>query len=522
MLDNYSINHQNEFLGQIDGDKEIEFQIHFNPEIFNNDAELDSFLESHTERKFLSHKEYEESYGISDVTIAEIEELAGLHGINILSIDRSKRTAFLKGTAEQINKTFLIQMGYFENSEPDAQQHAIGYVGTPQLEGPLNNKVSSINGLSHQEKKEKRVRHLQNIQAMPASPTTKVGYWPTLVAEAYQFPDADGKGECIGIIELGGTFKQSDIDGYFKALGLASPEIVIVGNQPKANPKSYAEDVEVTSDIQVAGALVPKAKIVLYYGNSILEAMKLAIADTKNSPSVLSISWAASEFKYSNAELQALAQASYEASLKGITVLGASGDHGAYNIGLAPKGMNMPNVNIPASLGFVLGCGGTQLTVSGETISSEVVWNEVIGNMHAGTGGGFSNKFGMPAYQANASSHYFQYYPALRNSARGVPDVGASASNVTGYTVLFNGVWMKVGGTSLSTPLWAALIVRLNQLLGHRLGFINSTLYRMAGTSAFRGIVSGNNGYYNALTYWNPCTGLGSPNGKEILNSIKN
>lgn len=522
MLDHYSIDHQNNFLGQLESDRLIEFQIHFNPEIFNHDAESHSLLETHSERKFLSHEEYEKLYGLSADTVEQVEKLAGLHGLKILTIDKAKRLAILEGTTEQINNTFLIQMGYFENHDPDAKQHAIGYAGSPQLEAPLADKVASIEGLSTHDKKEKRVRNIQNLQAMPASPTRKVGYWPSLVGDAYQFPDADGKGQCLGIVELGGTFKQADIDGYFKDLGIPSPEIVVVGNQPKSNPQSYSEDIEVTSDIQVAGALVPKAKIVLYYGNTILEAMKLAISDTKNSPSVLSISWAASEFQYSNAQLSALAQASYEAALKGITVLGASGDHGAYNVGLAPKGMNMPNVNIPASLTYVLGCGGTTLQLSNETISSEVVWNEAIGTMHAGTGGGFSNKFGRPPFQVEATSHYFKYYPSLNNTARGVPDVGASASNATGYTVLFNGVWMKVGGTSLSTPLWAALISRLNQLLGHRLGFFNQTLYRLAGTSAFRSIVQGNNGYYNALTYWNPCTGLGSPSGKEILEFLKN
>jgi len=172
------------------------------------------------------------------------------------------------------------------------------------------------------------------------------------IADAYNFPEGDGAKQTIGIIELGGKFKQSDLEIYFETYGLDVPEIQIVG-EPVTTPIN--DNVEVTADIQVLGALAPKAKLVVYYGTTILNAMKTALADTKNKLTVISISWAGSELGYSQQEIIELNNVFHEAALKGITVLGASGDNGALN------NKTYANVNVPVNFEHVLGCGGTQL-----------------------------------------------------------------------------------------------------------------------------------------------------------------
>ena len=83
-------------------------------------------------------------------------------------------------------------------------------------------------------------------------------------------------------------------------------------------------------------------------------------------------------------------------------------------------------------------------------------------------------------------------------------------------------------GTFLLTifaPLWAALIALLNQKLGKPVGFINPILYSIT-KSALHDITSGNNddsglGYYSAKSGWDPCTGLGTPNGAAILTALQ-
>jgi kumamolisin len=79
-----------------------------------------------------------------------------------------------------------------------------------------------------------------------------------------------------------------------------------------------------------------------------------------------------------------------------------------------------------------------------------------------------------------------------------------------------------VGGTSAVTSLWAALIALINQRLGHPMGYLNPLLYsgQIANSGAFHDITSGNNGAYQARRGWDPCTGLGTPNGAKLLQGL--
>src|SRR6185312_4027852 len=99
---------------------------------------------------------------------------------------------------------------------------------------------------------------------------------------------------------------------------------------------------------------------------------------------------------------------------------------------------------------------------------------------------------------------------------RGVPDVAGDADPATGYQVRVDGHDVVYGGTSAVAPLWAALIAMINQARGGPLGYLNPTLYG-AAAHACRDITSGTNGAYRAGAGWDPCTGLGSPNGAALL-----
>ena len=73
-------------------------------------------------------------------------------------------------------------------------------------------------------------------------------------------------------------------------------------------------------------------------------------------------------------------------------------------------------------------------------------------------------------------------------------------------------------GTSLSSPLWAGLVARINQALGKPVGFLQPTLYEMP--AAFNDVSTGNNGAYSAAPGWDACTGLGSPKGTALLSAL--
>src|SRR5580704_9175089 len=86
------------------------------------------------------------------------------------------------------------------------------------------------------------------------------------VASLYNFPaGTDGTGQTIAIIELGGGYTQSDLDMYFNGLGLATPSVTTVGVDGGSNSPGQPADGEVELDIQVAGAVAPKAAQLVYF-----------------------------------------------------------------------------------------------------------------------------------------------------------------------------------------------------------------------------------------------------------------
>jgi kumamolisin len=102
--------------------------------------------------------------------------------------------------------------------------------------------------------------------------------------------------------------------------------------------------------------------------------------------------------------------------------------------------------------------------------------------------------------------------------------------------IRLDGADTPVSGTSAVAPLWAGLVARLNQLLQRQVGYINDFLYSLSGTAAFHDITQGDNslpaatvkgqalpavGGYTAGTGWDACTGLGTPNGAELLKAFQ-
>jgi kumamolisin len=218
------------------------------------------------------------------------------------------------------------------------------------------------------------------------------------------------------------------------------------------------------------------------------------------------------------------------AAALGVSITVASGDSGSSD------GESGNNVDFPASSPHVLGCGGTALTVNNGQREAEVVWNDQASGGGA-TGGGVSAVFSLPTWQASAGvpaahqkKHKKTKEPPKKDAAvpqaaasgggRGVPDVAGDASPETGYQILVDGQQEVVGGTSAVAPLWAGLIALLNQQLGRKVGFLNPQLYPL-GETPFFDITSGNNGAFSAGTGWDPCTGLGSPNGQVLLTSLQ-
>ncbi len=281
-------------------------------------------------------------------------------------------------------------------------------------------------------------------------------------------------------------------------------------NQATNRPTTpQSADGEVMLDIEVAGSVAPAAAIVVYFApntaRGFQDALSIAIHDQLNKPCAVSISWGSAESTWTAQSMQNFDQVAQEAALMGITITVAAGDNGSSD------GVNdgKNHVDFPATSPHVLATGGTTLTVANGSIAKETVWND--GKQGGASGGGFSEVFARPTWQSVIGS---------QTTGRGVPDVAGDADPDTGYNILVDGQQQVIGGTSAVAPLWAGLIVLLNQKLNRRLGFVNPSLYPLNESQAFRDITSGNNGVYSAGPGWDPVTGLGSP-GAQLLQALQ-
>jgi len=358
--------------------------------------------------------------------------------------------------------------------------------------------------------------------AAPGAAAPGAGYTPPQLGQAYAFPaGTDGTGQSVALVELGGGYAQSDLDAYFTGLGLGTPAVSAVGVDGGVNAAGkdpHGADGEVLLDIEVAGALAPKATLVVYFApntdRGFLDAVATAVHATPT-PTAVSISWGQSEDAWTAQARTALDQAFIDAAALGVSVCVASGDNGSSD-GATDGAVH---VDFPASSPHALACGGTTVQLdAANTPVRETVWNDGAGR--GATGGGVSDTFPLPSWQTSVGVPN----RAGGGTGRGVPDVAGDADPATGYQVLVDGRRLVIGGTSAVAPLWAALVCRLSQGLGRRLGLLHPALYAHAGTgltpAGFRDITTGSNGAYTAGPGWDPCTGLGAPNGQALLTAL--
>jgi kumamolisin len=242
-----------------------------------------------------------------------------------------------------------------------------------------------------------------------------------------------------------------------------------------------------------------------------LDAITTAAHDSTNEPSVISISLGSPESQWTAQSLRNFDEAFQAAGAMGVTVCVASGDNGSSD------GVNdgKNHVDFPASSSFALGCGGTTLQASNNQIVRETVWNDQPSG--GATGGGVSTAFLLPTWQDG----FGVPKPVDPKGGRGVPDVAGDADPNTGYNVLVDGENAVFGGTSAVAPLWAALVALINQQTGKAVGFLNPRLYaQTAKSSGFHDVTEGDNGAFDAAEGWDPCTGLGSPDGAKLLAAL--
>ncbi|KAI0787619.1 subtilisin-like protein [Fomes fomentarius] len=375
--------------------------------------------------------------------------------------------------------------------------------------------------------------------------------------------------EAIGVFELGSNvYLQSDLDKFFRIydpdqLGTTPTLISIAGGHLNESEMNLTHLGESTMDFQlVMGLLSRKQEVLLYQVSQNdtdeffldrflaamdgsycsaggVDALKLADCGNKPRPKVISFSYGSGfdTSDYDNEDAIPVIQRQCaeigKLSLTGMTFVAASGDNGVYAghdticdaiKNATTNGQIPPFIpNFPASCPYVTAVGAT------EVAPGKSVYDRETATTAFASGGGFSNTFPRPSYQNRAVSRYLKNYippygpDVFNRTGRAIPDVAANGNPTA---VVYKGNLTTSGGTSASAPIFASLIVAVNdaRLAAGKgpVGWINPALYTHAFASAFNDVINGTNvacglGGFPTARGWDPVTGLGTPNFERLL-----
>ena len=522
-------------VGAADPKQEIEISVRLRAKRADDEQVMALGAQPPRERQYLSRAEFGAAMGADPADVAKIDDFAHRHDLNVKSVHLASRTVKLTGTVKAMSAAFGVKLNKVRYEGATHRMRK----GSVQIPAELAGIVVGVHGLDNRPVAQPHFRRKLPQKGAAARAAQGGSFSVDQIAQLYNFPGGEtGAGQCIAIIELndidqkghptGAGYKTSDLRTFFKRAGIPMPKIAPASVDGGANKPGHSDaDGEVVLDIEVAGAIAPGARIVVYFApnttNGFIDAVKAAVHDTARKPSVISISWGGPEDQEGSQQfVDGLNEAIRDAAAMGVTVCVASGDNGSADMGADWDGK--PHADFPASSPFALACGGTNLKAPNGHIN-EVVWNG--GPQGGAGGGGVSVVFPRPQYQAQA---HVPKSPTHHNG-RGVPDVAGDADPATGYEIFLNGVGTTIGGTSAVAPLMAGLIARINEAttkkFGKTVGFINPLIYAAHTQGVFRDITVGNNditgdlhGMYKAGPGWDACSGLGVPNGEALQNLL--
>jgi len=319
----------------------------------------------------------------------------------------------------------------------------------------------------------------------------------------------------------GQYYEPSDLTKFSSA---CHSDVEVAQNIGRNRPSS---GVESELDIEYIRSVAPAVPLTVIY-NEEYSLLKWAnqVTGLGDPPLVHSVSYGNDEVQQTSTQYMYTCNTAFmKAGVRGLSILFASGDQGVCGrsgCGILVHARFHPD--FPAGSPYITAVGGTDF--EGASIGPETAWSA--------SGGGFSDTFGIPAYQQADVAAYKAAPDAdlppqkLWNSTgRGYPDVAALGGTKTPYCVATGGSFTGVAGTSASSPVVAGVFARLNGLRLSAgkppLGFLNPFIYKNPG--GFQDVTSGVNGGgrkygFKAIKGWDPATGLGTPDFEALSRAV--
>ena len=478
--------------------------------------------------KFLTPDQFTFRFGPTESEYLAVRRFVESQGLRVAGTHSNRVVMDINGPAASVERAFGVNLRVYHH--PTEKRDFFAPDMAPSI--PANLPLADLWGLTDYGRPTP-LAHPVNLAKI--SPLVYNGSGPSGSYQGRDFRNAyvpgaalTGAGQTAAVAEFDGYYA-SDIGTYESNCGYPNvPLTNILLNVTGAPGYSGVADAvaEVSLDIELQIAMAPGlSRLLVYEGNNPYTVFnRIAMDDTAKQ---ISCSWfwgtgpTSRWQRSSNTTLDAILS---EMVSQGQSFFQASGDSDAYT---GSQSVNSTNGPIPVDSIYVTSVGGTSLSMngSGTTWASETVWNW---GSNQGSGGGISSNYSIPSWQTNVSM-------AANNGStiyRNFPDVALTADAVS--VVYSNGMAGIFGGTSCAAPLWAGFTALANQQAAAfsraPVGFLNPALYALAAgpnyASCFHDITTGNNigentaGLYAAVSGYDLATGLGTPNGTNLINAL--
>jgi kumamolisin len=466
----------------------------------------------------ISPQEMAAKYQPTAAEYAQVTAWLASQGFTVTRREKSHLAVFAQGTVAQVQTATQATFARVSNGSAEYTS-AITAPSVPAALAPL---LVGINGLQP---------HLQYHKHFIARKNSLTGnnppYLPSQIAQAYNASplytsSITGSGQAIAIVI--DTFPNTtDLTSFWSTCSISQSlgNITLINVTGNTLPSPSGEE---TLDTEWSSSIAYGAKVRVYAASSleftdIDQAYSQVYDDASTTPSLninqLSMSYGLGEVYEGSSQLQTDDQLFTSLTAVGVGLFASSGDAGA-TPNSEGQGGGIEQVEAPSSDPNVTGVGGTSLILASSG-NTEVVWNDSYG----ASGGGNSQYFSKPSWQVGNG--------VPNGSVRYVPDISGSADPNEGGLVILNGAQYQYGGTSWSSPTWAAFCALINQSRANvgaaGMGQLAPQLYPYIGSANFRDITSGNNKFdsrrgYTAATGYDRCTGIGVPNVQGLATAL--
>jgi kumamolisin len=489
--------------GQAAADTRIEFQVALR---LKNPGAMEAAIASH---KVLTPAQID-AY-LPDVAghQAVLSWLRGA-GLTVEAVPASRLAIRVSGPAAAVSRLLGVNFVSLTSEGRD-------YVSAdrePSVPAAVAPYVVGIIGLQPQLHATPMLQFGRSTGAVPLAAGGKTPYYPSNLLTAYGANSVGSTGAGTTTAIVINTFPYSDdLTSFWATTGVNQSLSNITFIQAVPGTLS-APGGEESLDVEYSSSMAPSSKVRVYATYDLAFAdidtgYQDVIADLQSGVKItqVSVSLGACETSVSSAQKTTDDQYFATMTALGASVFVSSGDSGAKEcspISGLKYGATTPSFFSTSP--NVTAVGGTTLNLNtNSTTKSETGWSD--------SGGGISKFFATPSWQQG-----------LGYAMRAVPDVAADANPNTGVYIVYDHTTEQVGGTSVSSPVWAGLMGLVNATrIAHgkpTLGLVAARTTGLVLTNNFRDITSGNNDPYKAGVGYDLVTGVGSPVMSNLLPTL--